>query len=288
MKILITGGTGYIGSKLVYFLVNNNHEVFLLSRKNSDLCLISELLEKVKLFEIENDYSVINKVINEVKPDITIHLASLFINNHNTEQLVDIVGSNILFGTLLLESLVNNDCPLIINTGTSWQHYNNEDYNPVNLYAASKQAFEDILKYYIEAKGVRAITLKLFDTFGEDDNRPKIFNLLKKHSQEKTEILMSNGEQEIDLVHINDVVSAFNFAINELIDSKEIKYKTYGVATGKPRKLREWVEDYIVTNNLQVNIKWGYREYGKREVMSTWKKFSKINSLIFSNIFNKI
>jgi nucleoside-diphosphate-sugar epimerase len=288
MKILITGGTGYIGSKLAYFLVNNNHEVFLLSRKNSDLCLIRELLEKVKLFEIENDYSVINKVINEVKPDITIHLASLFINNHNTEQLVDIVGSNILFGTLLLESLVNNDCPLIINTGTSWQHYNNEDYNPVNLYAASKQAFEDILKYYIEAKGVRAITLKLFDTFGEDDNRPKIFNLLKKHSQEKTEILMSNGEQEIDLVHINDVVSAFNFAINELIDSKEIKYKTYGVATGKPRKLREWVEDYIVTNNLQVNIKWGYREYGKREVMSTWKKFSKINSLIFSNIFNKI
>jgi len=288
MKILITGGTGYICSKLAYFLVNNNHEVFLLSRKNSNLCLISELLEKVKLFEIENDYSVINKVINEVKPDITIHLASLFINNHNTEQLVDIVGSNILFGTLLLESLVNNDCPLIINTGTSWQHYNNEDYNPVNLYAASKQAFEDILKYYIEAKGVKAITLKLFDTFGEDDNRPKIFNLLKKHSQEKTEILMSNGEQEIDLVHINDVVSAFNFAINELIDSKEIKYKTYGVATGKPRKLREWVEDYIVTNNLQVNIKWGYREYGKREVMSTWKKFSKINSLIFSNIFNKI
>jgi nucleoside-diphosphate-sugar epimerase len=288
MKILITGGTGYIGSKLAYFLVNNNHEVFLLSRKNSDLCLISDLLEKVKLFEIENDFSVINKVINEVKPDITIHLASLFINNHNTEQLVDIVGSNILFGTLLLESLVNNDCPLIINTGTSWQHYNNEDYNPVNLYAASKQAFEDILKYYIEAKGVRAITLKLFDTFGEDDNRPKIFNLLKKHSQEKTEILMSNGEQEIDLVHISDVVSAFNFAINELIDSKEIKYKSYGIATGKPRKLREWVEDYIFTNNLHVNIKWGYREYGKREVMSTWKKFSKINSLIFSNIFNKI
>ena len=288
MKILITGGTGYIGSKLAYFLVNNKHEVFLLSRKNSDLCLISELLEKVKLFEIENDYSVINKVINEVKPDITIHLASLFINNHNTEKLVDIVGSNILFGTLLLESLVNNDCPLIINTGTSWQHYNNENYNPVNLYAASKQAFEDILKYYIEAKGIRAITLKLFDTFGEDDNRPKIFNLLKKHSQEKTEILMSNGEQEIDLVHINDVITAFNFVINELVDSKELKYKTYGVATGNPRKLREWVEDYIFINNLKVNIKWGYRDYGKREVMSTWKKFSKINSLIFSNIFNKV
>jgi nucleoside-diphosphate-sugar epimerase len=287
MKILITGGTGYIGSKLLYFLVNNKHDVFLLSRKNSDLCLISELLKKVKLFEIENDFSVIDKVINEVKPDITIHLASLFINNHSTEQLVDIVGSNILFGTLILESLVKNDCPLIINTGTSWQHYNNEDYNPVNLYAASKQAFEDILKYYIEAKGVRAITLKLFDTYGEDDNRPKIFNLLKKHSQEKTEILMSNGEQEIDLVHINDVVSAFNFAINELFDSKEIKYKTYGVATGKPRKLREWVEDYIVTNNLQVNIKWGYREYGKREVMSTWKNFSKINSQIFTNVFIK-
>jgi nucleoside-diphosphate-sugar epimerase len=287
MKILITGGTGYIGSKLAYFLVKNKHEVFLLSRKNSDLYLINELLEKVKLFEIENDYTVINKVIHEVKPDITIHLASLFINNHKTEQLVDIIGSNILFGTLLLESLVNNDCPLIINTGTSWQHYNNADYNPVNLYAASKQAFEDILKYYIEAKGIRSITLKLFDTFGEDDIRPKIFNLLKKHSQEKTEILMSNGEQEIDLVHINDVITAFNFVINELVDSKEIKYKTYGVATGNPRKLREWVEDYIFINNLNVNIKWGYREYGKREVMSTWKKFSKINSLIFSNIFNK-
>ena len=64
---------------------------------------------------------------------------------------------------------------ILVNTGTSWQHYENKDYSPVNLYAATKQSFEAILQYYVEVASLKAITLKLFETYGLDDPRPNFF-----------------------------------------------------------------------------------------------------------------
>ena len=69
------------------------------------------------------------------------------------------MSSNITFGTQLVEAMVANGCYQFVNTGTSWQHYENDEYNPVNLYAATKQAFEDILRYYVETSALRVITL---------------------------------------------------------------------------------------------------------------------------------
>jgi hypothetical protein len=51
--------------------------------------------------------------------------------------IIDLIQSNVLFGTQLLEAMGVNNTRNIVNTGTFWQHYNNEDYNPVCLYAAT-------------------------------------------------------------------------------------------------------------------------------------------------------
>ena len=74
--------------------------------------------------------------------------------------------------------MINAGCYRMVNTGTSWQHYENSDHRPSNLYAATKQAFEEILNFYATAYPLRVCSLHLSDTYGPNDIRPKLFGFL--------------------------------------------------------------------------------------------------------------
>ena len=285
-KVLVTGSSGYIGSKLIKHLYRK-FELAIIIRKGSNIDSIKDISSGISIFRTDLDFNSINTVIESFLPDVTIHLASLFINEHKSDQIKNLIESNILFGTYLLEALTLNKCLKFINTGTSWQHYNNESYNPANLYAATKQAFDDLIRYYVEAKNLKAITLKIFDTYGTDDPRPKIFALLKRIAETGEEIQMSAGEQEIEFVHINDVLNAYQICLERLINNKVISLEEYGIACGNPKTLRNWVEDYQQYLNKPLNIVWGGRPYRLREVMTSWKNFRKIDNLtVTKNIFN--
>lgn len=70
----------------------------------------------------------------------------------------------------MLEACKKAETKWFLNTGTIWQNYNvsdkSDEYNPVDLYAASKQAFITMAKYYTETSKLRFCTLKLCDTYG--------------------------------------------------------------------------------------------------------------------------
>ncbi len=183
-------------------------------------------------------------ILCKSKPVIVFHLASLFLVQHQSNEIESLIKSNILFGAQLVEAMVKKETYKLVNTGTSWQHYNNEDCGPVNLYSATKQAFEAILKFYAEATPLKAITLKLFDTYGPNDPRPKLFNLLKKVAEEQKPLAMSPGEQLIDIVYIDDVVDAFIIAAERLLNDKVEHYEDYAVSSGSPIKLRDLVKIY--------------------------------------------
>ncbi|WP_443864320.1 NAD-dependent epimerase/dehydratase family protein, partial [Fusobacterium ulcerans] len=162
--------------------------VTIICRKSSKLDNLEEIKNRINIFEYDNDLKNMIKFLKENKFEIVFHLASLFIAEHESKDVDNLLNSNIVFGTHLLEGMKESENKLLINTGTSWQHYNSEEYNPVDLYAATKEAFEKILKYYVEAEEVRCITLKLFDTYGENDTRPKLINLLNKFADEGKEL----------------------------------------------------------------------------------------------------
>jgi nucleoside-diphosphate-sugar epimerase len=176
----------------------------------------------------------------------------------------------VLFGNQLLEAMKVNELSNLINTGTSWEHYNNEVYNPVCLYAATKQAFEVIMEYYIQACGIKAITLKLFDTYGPDDFRPKLFNLLNKAAVTGEPLDMSEGEQLIDLVHIDDVVEAYLISALRLLDKQVTQHERYAVSSGNPLPLKELVKLYAEVTGQAIPLHWGARPYRDREVMVPW------------------
>ena len=159
---------------------------------------------------------------------------------------------------------------LLVNAGTSWQHFEGRDYSPVCLYAATKQAFQDLLAYYVEACGLRVVTLKLYDTYGPLDTRPKLLSLLRKAARTATKLQMSAGEQLVDLVYIDDIVEAFLVAGRRLLDGEVKSAEDYGISSGKLMPLREVVELYQRVTGYKVDVEWGARPYRPREVMMPW------------------
>lgn len=271
-KIFVTGATGFIGSNIVKMLVEKGYEVHALIKKQSNIRLIEDMKDKIHILEYEGDIQSLIIYFERTSPDLVIHLASLFLADHKAEDIENLIKSNILLGTQILEAMTKSDTKKIINTSTSWQHYNNEEYNPVCLYAATKQAFEDVLKYYVEAKGISAINLTLFDTYGANDIRNKIINKLYEISNTRECLNMSYGEQEIDLIYISDIVEAYINAIEKLEkDSVNGKMLKYYLNSDQPKKLKEVVEIFEKINNKKLNINWGSRPYREREIMKVYK-----------------
>lgn len=269
-KALITGGTGFVGSNLARRLVRDGCHVDIITIPNDRLDLVQDIADQVTLRVHDGSTEGMHRIVAEAKPDVVFHLASLFLSEHTGAEISRLVASNILFGTQLLEAMSACETTKIVNTGTSWQHYENKRYSPVNLYAATKQAFEDILQYYVEARNIHAVSLKLFDTYGPNDPRPKLFHLLEKIAREGTRLGMSPGEQIVDLVHVDDVVEAFVVASGRLNDALVDGYEEYSVTSGNPMTLRLVVKTFEKAIGKDINIEWGGRPYRNREVMTLW------------------
>ena len=269
MKILVTGATGFIGSSLIRKL-KSDYEVYAIARlsSNKDFLIKNEIQYYVDNGKTEELLGFLNKE----KFDGIVHLASLFLNQHSLKDIEALVDSNILFSTRLLQTAVTSGVKWFINTSTFWQHYQNKNFSPVNLYAATKQAFEDIARYYMETTNIGFVTIALNDTYGPGDTRPKLFTLWKDIAESGRALDMSPGEQEIDISYIDDVVDAYVKLISLLKFSElsEYKGKTYAVSSGERMSLRDIAKVFEKVSGKKININGGGKEYRKREVMKPW------------------
>jgi len=266
MKILVTGATGFIGQNLIKLLLESNYEIYCIVRLDSD---ISKLDTRVKIFNYDYNIDSLIDFFQNQKFDGIIHLASLFLASHTKNDIENLLSSNIKFGTELLEACKISNVKWFINTGTFWQNYENEDYNPVNLYAATKEAFEIMARYYTETSDLIFTTIKLNDTFGKNDTRNKVFNLWNKIAISGEVLEMSAGEQIIDISYIEDVISAYELLINHLNSDKKDEYrnKTYVVISSERMSIKELSKAFEEATNTKLNIIWGGRDYRDREVM---------------------
>ena len=266
MRILVTGATGFVGQHLLPYLEKQGHEVYALVRPSTD----GSKVYTNHLYVFEDDIEHLASYLLENHVDGIIHLASLYIAEHKPEDIKNIVTSNVYLGTAVMEAAVKAGVKWFLNTGTIWQNYNVEPYSatycPVNLYAASKQAFMDMAKYYTEVSDIKFCTLKLCDTYGANDTRRKIFALFEQIAKTGECLKMSPGEQKLDIVHIDNVVRDFE-ALAEKLDNGEQLREEYVVSSGRQRSLKEIAKQYEIDHQVILNIEWGGRPYRKREVM---------------------
>jgi len=269
MKIVVTGATGFIANAIVERLLDEGHQVYVITRPQTDT---SKLADNIEVFTDTGDTKFLNDFFQEVQPDGVLHLASLVLVGHTLDDIEPLIISNILFSTRLLEASVNAKVSWFINTGTFWQNYNNEEYNPVNLYAATKQAFEDISKYYYETNKINFVTIKLNDTFGANDTRSKIFNLWGRAVTNQENLGMSPGEQVIDISYIENIIDAYMLLLTQLQNDKNNLYagEVYAINSDERMTLKELSKVYEEVTNTKVDITWGGRDYRDREVMLPW------------------
>jgi nucleoside-diphosphate-sugar epimerase len=272
VRILLTGASGFVGGHLVKRLLEEEHEVHVLVRPSTDLDIFGSGLDRIASHVYRGTTGNMIELVETARPDAVIHLASLFLGEHKVENVDDLIASNVLLSTQLAEAMVANDVESLINVGTSWQHYEDGDYDPVNLYAATKQAFRSILSYYVEVSNLKVINLELFDTFGPDDQRGKIFSLLDRLTTSGDSLSMSPGDQQINPVYIDDVSAAFVIALHRLRTGTVQKEETYSVRSDNPVNLRELVEIYETVTGIPLKIEWGGRPYRDREVMLPWTR----------------
>lgn len=268
MNILITGATGFIGQHLLKSL-SQEHEVHVLIRPSTRW----EDNFNLKNFIFDDNIGELKEYIIRNQIEGIIHLASLFIAQHQSYQCKDLILSNVFLGTALLEAAKETSVQWFLNTGTYWQNYlhDSTEYDPVNLYAATKQAFIDIAKYYTETSDIKFVTLKICDTYGPKDPRRKLMSLFKQYAESGEQLKMSPGEQKINLLYIDDVVNGFITLVNLLCNKTQLKNE-YVLSAKKTYSLRELAGIFETVSKKKLNILWGGLPYREREVMTPWQQ----------------
>lgn len=260
---MVTGGTGFIGRHVVGRLLDEGWQVTVLARPSSVIPL--ELEGRIGRIDID-DLSGLSRQVISLRPDVVLHLASMIVVDHQPTQAVPLLRANVEMPLLLLEAMSAADCRAFVNTGTFWQHYDNRPYWPVDLYAATKQAFESILLHYVDSHAMHAVTLKLFDSYGHDDIRRKIVGLVIHAARTGSLLEMSAGEQILDLTHVDDIANAFFVAAQQAMDGKNRSDNFF--VSGERFRLRDIVAAVEALVGPCPNIRLGVRPYRDREIMA--------------------
>lgn len=247
MRILIYGGTGYIGSKLAEYLVEHGHDIGNVSRRKLEI-------ENVDSFSITEDS---NSIIDKFKPDKVIYLSACFDNN-DIEGIVDINVAKPLEVLQCLESLKNIE---FIYIGTYWQFGDSNAPNiPIDLYSASKKAMVSFLDYYNQYTELSCKEVVLYGTYGESDERGKLLDYLLDSVTNNKAVNLTEGNQLLNLVHVDDVCKKI---ISTLSDTTNKKFQILSNKNYTPRGLVN-----IINTLKEIDVNFGVIPYRKVELMT--------------------
>jgi len=268
-KILLTGTTGFIGKHLLDYFLKKNYFIYALFRKSKKNIRFAKEYKINKNFKsiIFSNIDDLMKQLSNYKIDYVIHAATYYVKNHKSTDIKKIIESNILFPTIIADLLCNKKIKKFINFGTVWQHYNNKKDYAYNLYASSKQGFNNIFNYYKnQFSETKFYNLLISDTFGKNDKRKKLIPIIIKNYYKKI-ITNIPKNLSVNLVNVQYIVKTIEVIIN-----KNIKPKTYVIKDKKNLKI------FDLINYLNQKL--------KNEIKINWTKNKIINQKIVN--FNTI
>lgn len=268
-RALLTGGTGFLGCRVARELLADDWSVTLLCRQNSGLGELARfgIVDRVTIVRVGRGdiLADLRHALDISRPDLIVHLAAQSRGQETPAHVADMLHVNVTLPSVLVAAAAERGVVRVLNAGTSWQTASAAAFAPFNVYAATKQAFEDVLVAYV-ADGGCAVTLRLFDTYGRDDPRRKVVDLLAEAARTGTTLRMSPGRQVIDLVHVDDAARAFALAAARLRDGGVTGHEVFGVGDSR-LSLRELAGMVGEALGRAVPIEWGGRPYRPREVM---------------------
>lgn len=246
MKILVTGGAGFIGSHLVDALVAKRHRVFVVD--NLSTGFKKNINPKAKFYKADLiNYKLTNKIIKKEKPGVIYHLAAQIDLRKSVEDPVFDAKNNILASFNLIKTAHSYNIKKFIFASTGGAIYGDtkirptpesHSENPLSPYGIAKLTIDKFLNYYREVYGMNFISLRYSNVYGPRQNphgeAGVVAIFLNRMLNGKQPIINGNGKQTRDYVYIDDVVNA------NLLSLKNFKKAgIYNVGTGKETNVNE-------------------------------------------------
>ena len=271
MKIIVTGASGFLGSRLAIEILERGHDGFLLLRPGSKLDRLGDKAESFKLRRYETDVDI-SGFVTEVSPDLVIHTACSY--GRKDETPLQIYDANLRFGLSLLQAIEQSKRVVtFINSGTVLQ-------SDTNLYALTKNQFSQAGRALAthSKNQLRFINVALQHMYGPGDDPSKLTTHVLRACRSNTpEIALTAGEQKRDLIYIDDVISAF-VVLAEKHDQLGT-VEDFDVGSGVAPTIRAFVETVHRMTKSSTKLRFGALPYREKEAMLCVADTTRMRSL---------
>jgi nucleoside-diphosphate-sugar epimerase len=265
-KAILTGGNGYVGSELIRQLLAQGVEVYAIANHNTDRLI--HLLPADCIYPIGDDFPAIDALVQKLQPDIIFHLAAIHSEPPTFDEMMGMINCSLMLGVALLHGAqACRNRPVFVHAGTYWQ-FDGGVYQPNTFYASAKQALHDLLAYYRRAHTIPSVTLVLYDIFGPNDTRPKLWSKIQQ-AEPGSIFPVSEGRQFIELVHVTDIARAFVQAASLLLEGEPLE-PLHAIRSGVRMTLRQLLEEVQRRAGLDLIFDWGAIKYWPGQIFEPW------------------
>ena len=259
-KILVTGGTGFIGSHLVRELVKLGHEVRVIDNLfRSTISPIKDLMESNQVEFIEGDIRD-EKIVDEAMKNIgyVFHLAAACINysvkNPKESLEINLMGSENVFQSALkhnVKRVIFSSSASVYGDPETLPMKEEGQLNPLTPYCLAKLASEHLLNFYSRA-GLKFNTLRYFNVYGLGQTADAYYTsviiaFIKRILNNESPIISGDGKQSMDFVNVVDVVQA-----NILAMDSNVENEIFNVGTETSTTVRDLAN--ILIKSLGANV----------------------------------
>jgi CDP-3, 6-dideoxy-D-glycero-L-glycero-4-hexulose-4-reductase len=292
-NFLITGASGFIGNNFIKNFSNKNNLYYILLKKSKkNKKFINSFKGKNKKIIFFKKNLEIYTSINKLKINFFINFATYYTKDNNFKNTEQLIRSNILFPSLILESINKKYLKKVITFGSMQEHHQNKEYMPDCLYAATKKSLDKLFFFHkIKLTKIKFYNLKFYETYNANDKRKKLVPIIKKNYINNLTTTLASKTLNLNFLHVDDVCRAVNIIINKNIKSGE--YQIEAKKFSNPKKLIDKFNKinfkkikYITKDNNIFNIDYNLKK------LPYWKQTTNIennfNDLLNENYKNKI
>ena len=282
-RILVTGGTGYIGRAVVSQLIRQKELV------------VDVLCRDVsKAMPRESSANYINLAgfgADAGEYDVVLHLAAYISAERDRVSANRLVESNIAFGATLLADINIKKGGLFVDTGTFAELHKGRGGKGNYLYAETKKAFEHIARFYSQVNDFNYCKVFPYTVISTERETEKLIDLLLSSIGSDKPIEMTKGEQILDFVDRDDVSSIFQKIALEK-DLSALDGARLPCCTGVGTSIRELARIIGGVSGSKLNITWGAKSYRERDILEAvgdpsvamrllgWRAESDLKSII--------